>query len=722
MRKIHRKAYPVFKVLLESTSDSTWSIDTDYQITYANKVFKNEYLAAYNILITPGINILNGLPDVLANTWKARYDQVFENESIQVVDQIDLPCGSSYFLITLHPIIEDTTVVGAAVYSRDITNQKHTEIELKKTKETLEQAGEMAQVGAFEINPETSEVKWSSITRQIHEVPDDYIISISEGIRFYKDVDQPQIESAIVEAIEKGIHYDGEHQLITYTGKRKWVRVILKSEFKDGICMRLYGTFQDITDRKLSFELQQQFIEEAPSAIAMFDRQMRYLACSKKWKEDHNLGQSELKGRCHYDVFPEIGEEWKHIHQVCLSGKSMEREEDLFLRKDGSVNWNRWKINPWYEPFGKIGGIIMLTEDITQRKLATYKAVQFGRIFEKSLNEIYILDAKTYHFKQVNAAALANLGYSMEELAEMRPTEIIPNLTLPTFEKILYPLRNGAKDKIILQKRHRRKDGTSYPVEMYLQFIVVEDDAYFVCFILDISEKTNYLQAIEEQNAILKEIAWVQSHVLRAPLSRMMMLLMLLENDDITYHPDDLLKSKQDVIQAILSSALELDTIISKIIAKTKELENRKLPLEPNAKDVLVDKNDSFEVLLVDADELSQLVNRYSIIQHGLHDKPKQFRDCRSVWDFLQEHDCEGKNILILFDVTLLESDAWQWLKSLQSAAWLGTISFAILSTDPLAKLDKIVKRCPLFLGAFQNPLKKQQIDQLRNLLYIRSQ
>ncbi|WP_158858768.1 PAS domain-containing protein [Lunatibacter salilacus] len=705
--------------ILESTSDSIWSINTEYQITYANQVFKEDYKVAFGVLLSPGMNVLQSLPEDLVNIWKSRYDDVFDNQVIKVEDCFDVPNGFSYFSITLQPILADNKVVGAAIFSRDITEQKVTEIELRKTKEILEQASQMAKVGAFEVNPVTSEITWSKMTRLIHEIPADFNLTLSKAIEFYKETDRLKIESAVNEAFTRVFDYDVEHQIITHTGKRKWVRVILKNEIRDGVCLRLFGTIQDISDRKLAFEMQQQFIKEAPTAIAMFDKQMRYLTCSRKWIEDLKLEKENLIGKSHYEVFPEVPERWKKIHQRGILGESMESDEDMFVRQDGSSHWSRWRINPWYEPSGTIGGIILLTENITQKKLATYKAIQFSRIFEKSLNEVYILDAETYHFKEVNTAAQSNLGYTMEEFSQIRPMEIIPGLTFDSFEKIIQPLRQGSKDKIILQETHRRKDGTSYPVEMHLQFIAVEKDAYFVCFILDISEKTVYLHSIEEQNSILKEIAWVQSHVLRSPLSRMMMLLMLLEHDDIEFHPGDLLQSKKEVVQAISKSAMELDTIISKIIAKTRELESKKHPLEMVTDDHLLAKLNTLEVLLVEADDLGQLVNRYAIIQHGLHDKPKQFRDFNSVWEYLEEHDHDGKNFLILLDVTLLETDAWLWLKSLQDAAWVSTISIALLSTNPTTILEEMAKKHSSILGVFQNPLKKQQIDELRRAAYV---
>ncbi|QNN24519.1 PAS domain-containing protein [Planctomycetales bacterium ZRK34] len=110
------------------------------------------------------------------------------------------------------------------------------------------------------------------------------------------------------------------------------------------------------------------FVDYTPAAVAMFDRQMRYIAYSQRWIEDYNLSDEDLVGRTHYEVFPETPPRWKEIHQRCLAGEVDSCECDPFERVDGHTDYVRWMIHPWYnDPPGHVGGIIMFTEVITNR-------------------------------------------------------------------------------------------------------------------------------------------------------------------------------------------------------------------------------------------------------------------------------------------------------------------------------------------------------------------
>jgi PAS domain S-box-containing protein len=111
----------------------------------------------------------------------------------------------------------------------------------------------------------------------------------------------------------------------------------------------------------------QLFIEHAPAAIAMFDREMRYLAASRRWQSDHRL-REPVRGRSHYDVLPDIPERWKEVHRRALAGEVVSEEADRFDRADGTVQWLDWEVRPWQNADGEVGGIVISMEEITERK------------------------------------------------------------------------------------------------------------------------------------------------------------------------------------------------------------------------------------------------------------------------------------------------------------------------------------------------------------------
>jgi rsbT co-antagonist protein RsbR len=112
----------------------------------------------------------------------------------------------------------------------------------------------------------------------------------------------------------------------------------------------------------------QVFVKHLPISAALLDRDMRYILVSDAWWSNLRVDGNHIIGQNHYDLFPEISEEWKEIHRRCLDGAIEEREEDPFHRADGRVDWLRWVVMPWHTSTGEIGGLFMFTEVITERK------------------------------------------------------------------------------------------------------------------------------------------------------------------------------------------------------------------------------------------------------------------------------------------------------------------------------------------------------------------
>lgn len=245
------------------------------------------------------------------------------------------------------------------------------------------------------------------------------------------------------------------------------------------------------------------FIEHAPSALAMMDREMRYIFASQRWLESYNLDLADVVGRSHYDVFPEIPERWKEIHRRCLNGATEKCEEDPFIRLDGRVEWLRWEIIPWRADDGSIGGVVCMSEHITEKVEARRCLRKLSRAVEQSPGGIAITDLDG-RIEYVNAAFAAMTGLGGDVFLGRPLTEMLgDNTQRDKIDDISAALRQGGSWSGELRRRHA--DGSLRLQLVSLSPITQHD-----------GEATNYLavlQDITEQRRNEEELNLYRSHL-----------------------------------------------------------------------------------------------------------------------------------------------------------------------------------------------------------------
>jgi len=165
------------------------------------------------------------------------------------------------------------------------------------------------------------------------------------------------------QAIAENRRVNQLQQLTTQDGTIRWIddrKYPITGP--DGAVAGIFGIAPDITPQiegriklRESEDLLHLFVEDAPVALAMFDRKMRYMVVSRKWKKIHNLEGLELIGRSHYEIFPTLPESLKQAHRTALSGEVVQLGEFALPRTDGGVQWLRREILPWFAGDGEVG-------------------------------------------------------------------------------------------------------------------------------------------------------------------------------------------------------------------------------------------------------------------------------------------------------------------------------------------------------------------------------
>jgi PAS domain S-box-containing protein len=167
-------------------------------------------------------------------------------------------------------------------------------------------------------------------------------------------------------------------------------------------------------------ELLKVFVKNVPAAVAMLDRDMRYLQVSDRWCTDYLNGRAQILGCSHYETFPDMPERWKEVHRRALQGETLQADEDRWDGQDGP-HWARWEVRPWNTAEGGVGGILILTEDITRRKQMEETLSDMTRKLVESQEQERARIGRELH-DDINQR-LAMLSIQLEQLQE-HPFEV----------------------------------------------------------------------------------------------------------------------------------------------------------------------------------------------------------------------------------------------------------------------------------------------------------
>ena len=279
---------------------------------------------------------------------------------------------------------------------------------------------------------------------------------------------------------------------------------------------RIVGTLssgEDVTDQRqaeaelrASQERYRSLFDDTPDMIHMVDTEGRIIDVNPAELKRLGFSREELVGRPVLDiVHPQHREAVQAGIEHVLGGDSIQATETALVSKTGERVDVEVTGSPQLDG-DRVISARAITRDISLRKRAEQREIRLARILEDSTNEIYVFDAHTLHFTQLNRGARRNLGYSIEELEKMTPVDLKPEFTEETFAAAIEPLRTGDETQIRFTTIHRRKDGSTYPVEVNLQLAGDGPDPVFVATILDITEHKKSEQALRESEEKYRDL------------------------------------------------------------------------------------------------------------------------------------------------------------------------------------------------------------------------
>jgi PAS domain S-box-containing protein len=293
------------------------------------------------------------------NTWSGEF-------SVTRKDGTEFPV-----LVTDSPIYdEQNNLVGIVGVSIDIS-------EKKKLETLLDKANRLARIGHWEADLINLSVYWSSVTKEIHEVEADYVPDLEKGIAFYNEgKDRELISQAVVRAVESGIPYDLELQILTAKGARRWVRAIGEAEMVNGQCVRLYGSFQDISERRQNEEEQyrsearfQALVENNYGAILLRDENLKTIYRSPYTGKITGYNDSERMGeKFIHLIHPDDVEKVKQHEQEVLKSPGRPLHLNYRLRhKLGHYLWSEeMTTNLLHDP--SVRAVVSNLREISDRK------------------------------------------------------------------------------------------------------------------------------------------------------------------------------------------------------------------------------------------------------------------------------------------------------------------------------------------------------------------
>lgn len=305
--------------------------------------------------------------------------------------------------------------------------------EKKELETLLRRASKLARVGSWEIDVSNWTVYWSDVTKEIREADPDFEPTLEIGMEYFKEGrDRETIHQRVRDCVENGTPWDEELQIITFKGNEKWIRTIGEAEFVDGKCVRIYGSFQDIHQRKMAeLELMKfhQIIRNSRDGITIANQRGEavYMNPGFSVMLGHTPESMEVQGGpISVYASQEVARE---VFGQLLSGQYWRGDVELVSR-EGEILSFFLSGGPIFDATGNLMAIYGIHTDISERKRAEQELL---RAFEErntileSIGDAFFAVDKNWVITYWNQEAEKVLGRKRSETVGNGLWEVYPD-------------------------------------------------------------------------------------------------------------------------------------------------------------------------------------------------------------------------------------------------------------------------------------------------------
>ncbi len=466
----------------------------------------------------------------------------------------DIAFPLSERLFAMHFAMLASAFVALAIAAL-IAERRNAELAARQSERRLKLSLSAGRMGTWEFDLETGSFLASSTAGLCFGVPSGLPLPLSAVTGALHPADRGTWQNLLTRVAGKGREFEAELRALWADGSVHWLGLMGAADDSAGAGRRIVGAVRDITEQKSAASLKESaeqwrlFVEQAPAALAMFDREMRYLAASQRWIKDFELGDRSLIGRSHYEVFPHIPETWKKQHQRAVAGEAVSAAEDPLERADGQTQWLRREVRPWRGVDGSIGGIVIFTEDVTARieaeRALRESEERLRAIVATAVDTIIVID-EAGEIQSMNAAGEQIFGYTAGEVAGKNVSMLMPEPYRTAHDSYLEAYRRTGNPKIIGIGREvecRRKDGSIFAGDLAVAEWRVADKRYFTGIIRDITERRRH----EEQVDLL-------IHEVNHRAKNMLAVVLAVARQTLATKPQDFIGRFGERIQAMSAS------------------------------------------------------------------------------------------------------------------------------------------------------------------------